>query len=252
MNRPCLRAPRQPLRQTGLSLIELMVAILMAMFMAAALLFIYLGMRNAYINQDRLAQLQDSQRVAMSMLASTIEQAGYFVNPKTDTSANALPAATWTWSNGVRTSFVAGQALSGYGDSTGSGAQSDAIVLRYQSANNDGLLNCNGGTNTSGANALSTNIFTINASNELTCAIDNNAPVTLAGNIGRMQIFYGTDSLNRGPIDAYLPASVVSAQNLWGRVHSVKIRLFYMDNSKQPPVLLPNPVLQFISLQNKQ
>ena len=96
-------------QQAGLTLIELMVAVLMALFMAAALLFVYVGMRNSFLAQDRLAQLQDNQRVALSMLSSTIEVAGYFASPRTDTSATALPAKRMRWPNGASSVFAPGQ-----------------------------------------------------------------------------------------------------------------------------------------------
>lgn len=252
MNASRLRENAHRAAQAGMTLIELLVAIVMALFMAAALLFVYVGMRSSYLSQDRLAQLQDSQRVAQTLLSTTIEQAGYFVNPRNDSSAIALPAGTINWTDGSSSMFTAGQALTGTGNGAGVNSQSDTITLRFQTANNDGILNCNGGTNTTGANKIYTNKFSISATNELLCAVEPNPPVALASNIGRMQILYGTDTQNKGLIDAYLPATVVTAQNWWARVRSVKIRLSYMDTSKTPPVMFPNQVLQIISLQNKQ
>ena len=235
-----------------MTLIELMVAVLMALFMATALLFVYVGMRNSYLSQDRLAQLQDNQRVAQTLLSGAIEQAGYFVNPKTDTAITALTAAQVSWPDSSTSAYVAGQLLQGFGNGSGSGTQSDAISVRFQTANTDGILNCTGGTNTSGANLTYINTFTINGNNELTCAVNGATAVPLVSNIGRMRILYGTDTKNTGAIDAYLPSGVVNSNSLWARVRSVKIFLFFMDNSQSPPVMFPNPVLQTICLQNTQ
>lgn len=238
-----------------MTLIELIVSVLMALFMAAALLFVYAGMRSSYQAQTRLADLQDTQRVALTLLSATIEQSGYYVDPLNTTKATALPAATLTWPNSLGSiSYLAEQYIVGTGDGSGSAEQSDAISLRFQSANNDGLLSCSGGTNTSGVPMVFINTLSINAGNELTCSVNNGAPVALTGNVGKMEILYATDTLSTAQAatqpDAYLPASVVTAQSLWGRVRSVKVRLFFMDTSVTPPVMFTNPVMQMINVQN--
>ena len=68
-------------RQSGFSMIELMIAILIALFLIGGIIVVEQGVHTAYGNQNGIAQLQDEERFAMTMLTDTISSAGYFPNP---------------------------------------------------------------------------------------------------------------------------------------------------------------------------
>ena len=63
--------------QKGFSLIELMVAITIALIIVGAIGYFYLGTRQAYRSTDNLSQLQENQRVALDVIARDIRMAGY-------------------------------------------------------------------------------------------------------------------------------------------------------------------------------
>lgn len=242
-------------QQVGFTLVELMVALVISLFILGAVLSTYLSMKKTFNLQDNLAQLQDSQRLALTMLTTTIQSSGYFVNPLSDTSFSALPAATVTRIDNSSSAFTAGQAVVGTGDGSGSDGDSDTIAVRYQTASGDGLMNCQGASNTSGASAISTNSFSINASNELACTVNNGSSVELASNVGKMSILYGVDTDGDGSIDAYMPASGVTAATLWNAVYTAQISLRFLDTTSSKPgalVLMPKPVVQTINFMNRQ
>ena len=243
-----------PTRQTGIGLVELMVAIVIALFLVLAVASIYLNVRATSAAQDNLAQLQDSERLALTLITTTLQSAGYFVDPTKDTAATALPATTVSREDGGSTAFEAGQPVVGTGDGKGRGSNGDTIAMQYQTARNDGLMNCLGGTNTTQETAVFSNYFAVNANSELTCTVGNGSPQVLSGNIDRMSVAYGTDTDGDGALDTYLPASAVQAAGLWGGVHTVRVSVWFLDTTKSlpgKPVPLAFPVVQTIDLMNR-
>jgi type IV pilus assembly protein PilW len=65
-------------REHGYTLLELMIAILIALFLLAGLLTLAMGTRKTSTTQSQLAQLQDNERIAMTLMTNVIQQAGYF------------------------------------------------------------------------------------------------------------------------------------------------------------------------------
>lgn len=64
--------------QRGLSLIELMIAMVLALVVIAAVIEIFLGARQMYRVQDANARIQENGRYAMQVLTNGIIDAGYF------------------------------------------------------------------------------------------------------------------------------------------------------------------------------
>jgi type IV pilus assembly protein PilW len=252
-----LRSPPGPRRgrAAGFTLVELMVSIAIALFMVAAMLSIYLTMKSTFVSQDELAELQDSERLVLTMFSKTVQSAGYFVQPLANTDATALPATTVTLADGSSSTFTVGQSIIGTGDGSGTGAGSDTVAVRYQTASGDGLMNCQGAANTSGASTVWVNAFAVDASNELTCTVGAGTAVPLVGNVGKLSVLYGVDTDSDGNMDTYLPASGVAAAGLWANVHSVQITVSFLDPTKPASagsVLLPNAFVQNIDLMNRQ
>ena len=79
--RPSTTMRRQAGGQRGFTLIELMVTVAIALFLLGGLLTILQNMRGTYGNQQALAQLQDQQRFAMTVLTDVIQAGGYFPDP---------------------------------------------------------------------------------------------------------------------------------------------------------------------------
>src|SRR6267378_7661710 len=86
--------------QRGFTMVELMVALLIGLFLMGGLMTLLQNNRKAFSSQSLLGQLQDSERLAMTMMTGIIQQSGYFPDPTLNSPATALPAAG---------SFAAGQ-----------------------------------------------------------------------------------------------------------------------------------------------
>ena len=249
-----VRSRRMLREQGGFTLPELMIALLIGMLITGALITHYEGMRRTFSAQDGMAQLQDSQRLILTMTTTTLHLAGYYVNPGLVTRTGALPAgATVLWTSlGGSSTLDAGQGIVGAGNGTGTGAASDAVAVRYQTGSGDGLMNCLGGVNpaASGTPAVWINVYEVNAANELTCSVNGAPPVPLVGNVQQMQIQYGLDQDADGSTDAYLPASVVTTANRWSDVHSARLSLVLLDPLAATPTAVPARLVQLIDLKN--
>src|ERR1700733_9626046 len=87
---PCMWSPDMPrtfksgarrFAQRGFSLIELSIAVLIALFLLGGLVTLVQGFRRANGTQTALSQLQDNQRIAMTLITNVVQKAGYFPNP---------------------------------------------------------------------------------------------------------------------------------------------------------------------------
>ena len=105
-------------REHGYSLIELMVAILIALFLIAGVITIEQSVRNSYSDRNGVAQLENDERFTMTMLSEITQSAGYYPDPAVTSQVAALPAATITAPNGAGLSFTSGQAIDGVPNTT--------------------------------------------------------------------------------------------------------------------------------------
>jgi type IV pilus assembly protein PilW len=220
-------APRGAFRQRGLSLIELMVAMLIGLFLLGGLLSILQSTRNTSSNQALLSQLQDNERIAMSLMTSVIESAGYYPSPETVPLATALPSSP---------DFAQpGQIIVGSANTNGPG---DAITVRYGTAPNDGVLLCDGTSNTTTGNVVYENTFELQTDKNgklfLACILSGGPAVKLVSGIQNMQIYYGVNSAatamdtTEGVVDSYLTAGQMTPTN-WTNVYSVKVVLTFAN-----------------------
>jgi len=206
--------------QSGLGLIELLVVIAISLLMLAGLFSIVYGTRQNYLAQNQLAQLQDSERLAMNLITSIVQTGGYFPNPTVNTLIGSLPPA------GAFT--AAGQAY--FGATVGA---NDQIYVRYVAGTNDGVMDCNGNTNGTGASLTEVNYFYV-ANNQLVCQVTANgvakAAQPLVNGVTGMAIQYGVNVNNDGTNSAeqYLTAGAMLPA-YWNEVVAVRITLTFTN-----------------------
>jgi type IV pilus assembly protein PilW len=206
-------------RERGYSMIELSVALVIALFLLQGLFTILQNTRNASTNQNQLAQLQDQQRMSMTMLTDVIQQAGYYPGAYTTPAATALPAtALFT---------TAGQYITG---SVNTATYGDQISVRYQGDTTGSVLDCLGSVIPNGTTREMTFKVT-QVNNEpkgLYCSTDGGTTfVPLIPNVTKMTVTYGVDSSATTSTNAYLTAAQVGAGTFWSNVLSVKVALLF-------------------------
>lgn len=224
----------------GHSLLELMIALAIALVMMLGLTAVLVQMKGAFVAQDHLAQLQDNERLALTVLTGSVHSAGYYPDPTSTSAAQALPA-----DSGLYGAFAPGQGLVG---------EDHALTVRYRVPPSGSLLvDCLGQGHTGTASKMLMNTFSVSPppQNELLCSTDGGATTTpLVGNVTGMDVRYGTDSADSGQVDRYLAAAQVKAAGLWPRVRSVQLTLTFANPLARPGEPATVAWVQTIDLMN--
>jgi type IV pilus assembly protein PilW len=220
--------------QRGFSLIELSVAILIALFLIGGVLVVEQGVHRAYADQSGIAQLQDEERFAMATLGAAIEEAGFLPRPDQNSPAAYLPTigSSWAMAQGL------------YAPAGNSSAPVDSIYVRYASASGENIEQCDGTTNTSGGLVTYTSYFFVAADpvgnwDDLYCWVETGSTwgtaVPLVSNVTNLQIWYGinTTGLDNN-VDTYLTAGQMTAAN-WMSVTTVMVELTFTNPLAKMP-----------------
>jgi type IV pilus assembly protein PilW len=214
-------------RQRGLTLVEMMVAMTIALFLLGGVLLIVQHTRATFTNTNRLTQLQEGQRLAVTIITDVVQSAGYFPDPTTNTASSAFPTLS---------PYAAGQVVTG---THAASTPQDTLGVRYMTASGDGILNCLGGANTTGAAVTYSNVFHID-SGSLLCDLDDGTATTshaLIDGVEDLQIWYGVkrdftaDNFN---VDTYLREADMSAAD-WRNVTCVRVVLVFTNPLKGQP-----------------
>ncbi len=236
-------------RQGGLTLIEMMVTIAIAMFLLAGVGYMLQNTRSAYTSQNQLQQLQDAERLSMSLIADVVESTGYFPDPTQNTIDSAFPAVA---AAPPILALAQEQAITGtLAGSGAAGVPGDALTVRYVTRSGDGILNCLGSSNTTGANVTYTNTFSLstplaNGTSNLQCVLSdsngNTSTQPLVAGLTNMQIWYGVKrnfTTTDNNVDTYLRANEMQNPNAqgnndWQDVTAVRIVLTFQNPLAEP------------------
>lgn len=199
-------------RQQGLSVVELMTALLIGSFLLAGVASVYLSNKATYNARDAMAALQENGRTAIGQLHAGIAQAGF---PGID--EGQLPLVL----SGATASADNADASSG----------SDRVTVSFRASATTALAgnltDCLG-NNTS---ATVRNTFFVQ-NGQLVCDANSAAGTNdvIAVGVDSMQILYGIDTSNDGAANSYVNAADLGGTS--NRVTSVQIGLLL--NSLQP------------------
>lgn len=135
MNRdPAMHAPSFR-RISGVTLIELMIALVLGLLVVAAAIGIFVSNRQAFRVADNLSRVQENARVGYELMARELRQAGGNPCSRNVRTVNVLkPNAIWgtAWGDGVR-GYTGTQAFGGATFGTAAGNRvsgTDAIEIR--------------------------------------------------------------------------------------------------------------------------
>lgn len=234
---------RIPAIARGFALVELMIALVIALFLIGGMMIVLQNVRATYTQQTALSQLQDSERLAMTLITDVIQSAGYFPDPALYQATTALP---------VSPSFTTAGSPALIG---GSNAQGDTITARYAPDSTGDMYNCMGGTNAVAPYDTWENTFQVDAKGELTCTFwSQSSNATQAGIVlvtglttaNAITILYGvnTGGATGGTcLDTYMSAAQVTANGDWGNVCSVQVTLNFVNPLPTPDG--KTPTVQF-------
>lgn len=227
-------------RQKGYTLIEVMVAISIALFLMGGALLMVQHTHNAFKAQNQLSQLQESERMAMALITDVIQSTGYYPNPHTFTDVQTLvsPSFATPGAPNITTKAVAN-------------AVGDTITVRYAAGPADNVYNCRGDKNTS-AGAFETweNTFSVvpdapaqdgTPQFKLQCTLwslsaGDAPPAPLVSGVQNLTIQYGINTAGAGApscVDRYKATKDMVAAD-WSNICSVKVTLTFA-NPFNPP-----------------
>ncbi|CAD6874078.1 PilW family protein [Methylomonas fluvii] len=192
--------------QRGMTLIEIMIALLIGAFLLTGIIQIFIGSRQSYRMQESMSRLQENGRFALEFLAHDIRMAGFW-GCRNPTSPDIDIAGT----NNNATN----------GDNIDDGT--DTLTLKGAFVQTP--------TGTCGDAVLSTDAFYTHATSTITYKINNgvlqqdtnglNNP--LVEGIENMQILYGADTNSDNSPDYYVAAGTTGLN--MAQVVSIRISL---------------------------
>lgn len=234
-------------KQRGLSLIELMIAMVVSLVLVAGVGTVYMSSKRNYQARDQLSLMDETARIALNALTKHLEHAGYATPTKLplDTvggyfyvkgdpdpvkgECDALENNALTALKGSSTQ----DALSAYGD---------AVSIRFigdddlDSDLRGGVLesDCYGG-NPNIVSSLIYNAFHVDNDGSTKDPLGGLIPILygigsnsnlykspIANGVENVQFLYGVDANADGNVEQYLNATAVSAAAAWQRVISIK------------------------------
>jgi type IV pilus assembly protein PilW len=235
---------QSPSNQRGMNLISLMIALTIGAFLLAGLFQVWFQTRQTFSAQGQLALLQDNERMALTIMANTVQTGGYYpiyLNYQ-------LPAPTTPYSQTgsfpvIGDYTVAGQSIFGTGTGTG-----DTLEVRFV-ADGTNTLDCLGQSDAKGS--LVVNTYSI-ASGNLVCTVNVTtitgstlaAAVTLpiVTGVTNLSVLYNVAIPGGGNTYRYMNATTVTSNAYWTNVQSAQITLTFSNPlSGQPgqPATVP-------------
>lgn len=236
--------------QRGLSLIELLVALGLGLFLIAGVFQVTVGSRQSFDIIQAQSTTQESGRFATRFIADTARNAGYINLGKIeeasgDDFAQALMdsvdfatsvSAYWP----AEANFQEGAVVSGSDSAAGAGfsdakPNSDLLSMRMQgdpnyalSGINISMSDCQGALLSQAQDTRTVVNYFINANNSLVCRADQVGGTTTTGDvvelvagIEEMQVVYGVEAAGG---TSFYAASAMNAID-WPQVRSVRIAL---------------------------
>ena len=234
-------------RAAGFTLLELLVAMSLGLFLLAGLIQVLVTNREVFRVQENSSRMQEDGRFAVTVLNNTISLAGYREDASLDM-ASQFPNYS-TLANPPVQIFQDGEVVNGTDDDVGGGDNikdgTDTIAIRYRS---DGAVrDCLGITVADGL--ISVNRFYVDDNDTFNCRSDVFDPATstavssltqpLIDNVEDVQITYGMSTGNvfhDVAAECYLDASVAigpgndCATLNFDQVVSVRISLLLHSN----------------------
>lgn len=176
-------------RQCGLSLVEMLVALVISLFLIAGVIQLFIGSKQTYRFHDALSRVQENGRFALEAMARDIRMAGY--QPVGGT-------ATITAIKDPRTNLSTG---------------TDQVIVAWSD---------NGVNTVTRTYSLATGA---SGKSALFLQRETGTPQELVEGVEQMQIRYGVDTTTPNP--DHVPDSYVAASGVgdWSQVVSVRIHL---------------------------
>jgi len=217
-------------QQAGLSLIEMMIAMVLGLFLLIATTMVYFSSQRSSVSRSEYAALEDNGRSALEVLTRIIEHTGYISNSATPLDESFITSAVIATNCGgaknVLKPALFGTISNGVSDSVGVVYIGDASLNRDCSGAQLPVVCQAGGVGSVNASKIY-NYFSVgvNAAGvpALNCAGSRSADlVEIAEGVENIQVLYGLDNNADSRVDQYVNATKVGS---WNNVISVQLAI---------------------------
>ncbi|MBV1930329.1 MAG: PilW family protein [Porticoccaceae bacterium] len=196
---------RKRRNSSGFTLLELLIAMSLGLFLIAALIQVLMANRTVFRVQENMSRTQEDGRFAIVVLNKAVSMSGYRedATKKVSSQFNAYSTSS------PSIAFSSGEVIRGsdnnVGVSDGVLDSSDTLAIRFHGSTDNSTRDCLSLVVNSGL--IATNHFYINDSNTLTCqssifdpTIGSTSTLTrpLIDNVENMQIRYGMNTNGGG------------------------------------------------------
>lgn len=234
--------------QTGFSIIELMISLVLGLLLMTGVIQVFLSSRQTYATNEAIARQQENGRFALEFIARSARMAGYTEANYSQEKGLPIPINCLNWSDNNCKSTLLGSAPSSMLTTEAGGNASDSIGFVLQPQLIDGVRrDCTG--RPIDDTELVINHFKI-MGDSLGCSsykLSGAAPkektfTPLVEGIDSLQILYGEDFGNDESANSYVSADRVTD---WNLVRSIRISV--LANSVNPVLPAP-PARNFVLL----
>lgn len=199
--------------QQGLTLVELMVALLLGLMLTAGALQVFISSKDSFRVTESNSQLMQNGRIGLDFLNRGISMAGFYSNFQSlDTEQDPIFPAAGT--------FERDQVIEGTNNS---------ITVRYYGYDDDLITDCQGGPiATTSITSVTYYLAAGDVANtfNLMCSVAGKSPdVVLAENIEQLEFRYGLATTSENNVARYVTAADVGSN--WDEVRAVRIGILF-------------------------
>jgi len=210
-------------RQRGFSLVEMMVALIIGLFVLAGVGSVYITGKRSYNARDGLSLLQENGRIAIRMIEQTVQRAGYPMYAEVEPVIHSeQQIGSMQLGENASVDEVAKLDLEPSSDGIQKGA-SDTLTVAYQPVPGSAWEageDCVG--NRTQLKDLVVSRFFIKGGTLKCRGSGKSTEEPLVDNVVAMQVEYGVDESGDGFADRYAALPAVSD---WGKVVSIRVAL---------------------------
>lgn len=218
--------------QRGLTLVELMIAMVVGLLLLSGVIQIFLSSKQSYRLQEGFSRLQENGRFAMDVLTLNLRHAGFKMNALADDRLE-FPVDATVYAPTSVSFATAGQIVAGT-DNVPAGNPSilngtDTFSFRFQGTEDipagTAIRDCLNAR--PDPEELTINTLYVDAQNELQCRSEDGAgdDQPLLDGVESMQILYGVDTDGDSIANRYGTAASMSTSDEWTQIVSVRIAL---------------------------
>ena len=229
-------------QQSGFSLIELMVAMLIGLVLIGALIQVFISNKQSYHTANDTSVINDNARYAMAVLSNQLRLSGHQFEPMIGREDNFINQAIGFSDPSASIQFAPGTYL--FGAATDNGNY-DTLYMRFQGSSIKPLNVCGVSAATKTINTVRYSVKTVTYeigpdTGVLSCNVSNNGAQNFSDHVDMFRILYGIDSNNDDVVDKYVSANKVLPENStepvkgseWEQVVSLKISLLLRSNNR--------------------